>query len=68
MRRLFVIALVALSLFCGYGYRAAMEPGEGHDRWRLGYGLLGTAALLGAAALSLRKTTPDEQGAEDERG
>jgi len=55
MRIVFILALAGLALFCGYGFLAAAEPGEGHEIWRMGYAVGGTVSLLGALAFALRR-------------
>src|SRR5579859_2097521 len=44
------LALLALALFCVFGFLASFEPGNGWQ-WRLGYAALGCACLIGSVAL-----------------
>jgi hypothetical protein len=51
-----VLALLAVALFCVFGFLASFEPGNGLP-WKLGYGVLGCSCLTGAVAL-LRRPLP----------
>jgi hypothetical protein len=51
------LALLALGLFCAFGFLASFEPGNG-VQWRIGYGLLGCGCLAGATAGLLRPFLP----------
>ncbi len=43
-------ALVAMSLFCVFGFLDSFEPGIG-SIWKIGYATLGCGCLLGAMVL-----------------
>ena len=49
-RVLGALTLVAMSLFCGYGFLESFEPGNGL-MWKLGYGMLACGLVLEAMAL-----------------
>ena len=44
--------LLAMVLFCAFGFFASFEPGNGLI-WKLGYGALACGFLVGAVALLL---------------
>jgi hypothetical protein len=48
---------VLLGLFCVFGFAAAMEPGDYHVVWRVGYAVLFLACLLAIGRLALAKNT-----------
>ena len=50
MRILGALALIAIALFCGFGFLASFEPGNGWQ-WKAGYGALGCICLFVALAL-----------------
>jgi len=50
------LALLAIALFCVFGFLASFEPGNGLA-WKIGYGALGCICLTGAVAL-LRRPFP----------
>jgi hypothetical protein len=49
-------AFVAVALFSMYGFAAAMEPGDFHKFWRIGYALtfLGSLASIGRLLFARR--------------
>jgi hypothetical protein len=49
-RTLGAFALLAIALFCGFGFLASFEPGNGLP-WQVIYGVLGCGCLIGAVAL-----------------
>lgn len=49
-RILGALALFAFALFCGFGFLASFEPGNGLP-WQVGYRELGCGCLTGAVAL-----------------
>jgi hypothetical protein len=51
-RILGALVLLAFALFCGFGFLASFEPGNGWQ-WKAGYGALGCACLFGAVTLLL---------------
>jgi hypothetical protein len=42
--------LLAIASFCGFGFLAAFEPGNGW-LWKVGYGAVGSGCLTGAVAI-----------------
>lgn len=46
-RLLYALILLACVLFCGFGFLASGEPGVAFG-WRVAYGVLGLAALVGS--------------------
>jgi hypothetical protein len=53
-RILGALALLAIVLFCVFGFLASFEPGNG-VQWKIGYGVLGSGCLTAAVALLLRR-------------
>jgi hypothetical protein len=60
------LLLLAVSAFCGFGFLATFEPLENPAAgivFRIGYGVIGSAAILGIVLLIVRacrlQTTPD---------
>jgi len=51
------LIMLAVSLFCVYGFLASFEPGNGWE-CKAGYGLLGSSCLSVAAILFLRPVLP----------
>jgi hypothetical protein len=49
-RILGALVLLAMALFCAFGFLASFEPGNGLI-WKLGYGALACGFLVGAVAL-----------------
>jgi hypothetical protein len=47
------LAFLAIALFCGFGFLASFEPGNGW-LWKAGYAALGCLCLAGAAILLRR--------------
>lgn len=54
-RAVLVGLLLAVALFCAYGFLASMEPGPGHLPFRIGYPIVGIACIAGSAVLLFRK-------------
>ncbi len=48
MRIGFIAVVVAVVLFCGFGFLASFEPGVA-IMWRVGYGVVGLAAIAAGA-------------------
>ena len=48
------LALLAIALFCAFGFLAAFEPGNGWF-WKLGYGALGCLCVTAAVGLLRRR-------------
>ncbi len=53
-RILGALVLLAMALFCVFGFFASFEPGFGLI-WKVGYGALGCGFLVGAVALVRRR-------------
>jgi hypothetical protein len=60
------LLLLAVSAFCGFGFLATFEPLENPAAgivFRIGYGVIGSAAILGIVLLIVRacrlQNTPD---------
>jgi hypothetical protein len=53
-RILGALALIAIAMFCVFGFIVSFEPGAGLPR-RVGYGVLGCGCLMAAGALLRRK-------------
>lgn len=49
-RILAALVLLAMALFCAFGFLASFEPGNG-ILWKFGYGALACGFLVGAVAL-----------------
>lgn len=58
MRIAAAIIFLPLALFCVYGFAAAMEPGDDHIVWRIGYPVLFAACLTAIGRLVLTKGAP----------
>lgn len=56
-RILGAMSLLAVALFCVFGFLASFEPGNGLP-WKIGYGALGCGCLAGSVALFLRPLLP----------
>lgn len=54
------MVLAAVALFCVYGFVAAMEPGEGHIVWRVGYTFVFLTCLLAIVWLGLAQRVGDK--------
>jgi hypothetical protein len=50
------LAMLAIALFCVFGFLAPFEPGNGF-LWKVVYGAVGCAFMTGAVALSRRTIT-----------
>ena len=61
------VALAPVALFCLYGFAAAMEPGDYHVVWRVGYGTL-FLTCLGAIVWLLLAGWMPERSAQDQTG
>lgn len=53
------LALVAVALFCVFGFLASFEPGNGLP-WKVGYGVCGAGSLFLALRLFLWRTKAGE--------
>ena len=51
MRALLALTCLALAAFCAFGFLATFEPVDGALAWRVGYGVVGSAALYGLLRL-----------------
>jgi hypothetical protein len=58
MKAFRVALLLAVALFCLYGFIAAGEPGESNFYFRIGYPIVGLAciAIAAASVMPARKT------------
>lgn len=56
-RILGALALLAVALFCVFGFLASFEPGNGLQ-WKIGYAALGCGCLTGAVVLFPRPSRP----------
>jgi len=63
-RILGALVLLAMALFCVFGFFASFEPGNGLI-WKVGYAALGCGFLVGAVALALGGR---KHGAERDEG
>jgi len=61
------LLFILLGLFCVFGFAAAMEPGDYHVAWRVGYAVLFLACLLaiGRLALANNTTRSSDQDTQD---
>ncbi len=55
MRIVAALSFVPISLFCLWGFAAAMEPGDYHIVWRVGYGVVFLACLIAIGRVLLAK-------------
>lgn len=64
MKILLALPLMALALFCVYGFLASGEASDPAEifRWRLGYGVLGTGSLLLSLGLLIGLSNKDGDG------
>lgn len=47
--------LFFFALFCGYGFLASYEPGQGHENWRAFYIIAGVLSVFLSAVLGLKR-------------
>lgn len=48
--------LFLFAFYCGYGFLASFEPGEGHETWRGFYTIAGILSLLLSVILGLKRS------------
>jgi hypothetical protein len=66
-RILGALVLLAFAVFCGFGFLASFEPGNGWQ-WKAGYGALVCACLIGAVTLLLpRRAGAKPNGTDSDR-
>lgn len=53
------LTFAPVALFCLYGFAAAMEPGDYHLVWRVGYAVVFFACLFAMGRLVLAKRVSD---------
>lgn len=58
MRGLVAILCLAVAAFCAFGLVASFEPGSNALSWRIGYGVVLVACLVGAVRLLAK---PDDR-------
>ena len=64
-RILAAVIFVPIALFCLWGFAAAMEPGDYHIVWRVGYGVVFLMCLFTIGCLVFAKRSK-EDGTQDQ--